>query len=89
MNIPFFHKKGDPVGVHNSYAVTPLGKQKAEEYVLGGSKGEVLGALAENSPSNPKEISESEGVHLSPEQVKKVINVLIRDGYVRPSGKGD
>ena len=65
-----------------NYMLTAKGKVKAEEVSISGPKGEVVMALdASESPSTISEISNA--TRMSPQRVKKIIESLIRDGWVR------
>ena len=65
-----------------NYQLTAKGKIKAEEFSVSGAKGEVIGAL-ENSES-PCTVSEiANTARMSPSKVRQIIQVLIRDGWVR------
>lgn len=81
MSLTRFFKPKKQVGLHQTYGLTPLGKTKAEEFSLAGSRWEVLACLSENGPSSVTEISGE--VRTSPEKVKAMLKGLIRSGYVR------
>jgi len=68
-----------------NYMLTAKGKIKAEEVNVSGSKGEVIMALdASESPSTISELSNA--TRIPPQRVKQVIQVLVRDGWVRKTG---
>ena len=69
------------VGVRQSYGVTSLGKQKAEEFSLSGPRWQVLAYLAESGPSSVAEITKDVG--LSDEKVKLILQGLLQNGYVQ------
>lgn len=79
-----FPSKGSKVGKHTSYGVTPLGKQKAEEFALSGPRLTVLQHIAENAPCSPTEIVRE--CNMSDEKVRHILRSLINEGYVQPSG---
>jgi len=68
-----------------NYMLTAKGKMKAEEVNVSGAKGEVVMALdASDSPSTISELSNM--AKMSPQRVRQVIQVLVRDGWVRKTG---
>ena len=75
------------VGKHQSYGVTTLGKQKAEEFAMSGPRWKVLAHLAEDGPSSMSEIMRE--TNLSDEKVKLILRGLIADGYVISVSQGD
>jgi len=75
------------VGKHQSYGVTTLGKQKAEEFALSGPRWKVLAHLAEDGPSSMSEIMRE--TNLSDEKVKLILKGLMDDGYVIPVSQGE
>ena len=75
------------VGQHQSYGVTPLGKQKAEEFALSGPRLSVLQHIAENAPCSVNEIVRE--CNMNDEKVKHVLRSLMSEGYVQPMAQGD
>ena len=75
------------VGKHQSYGVTTLGKEKAENFDLSGPRWKVLAHLAEEGPSSMSEIMHE--TNLSDEKVKLILRGLIADGYVISVSQGD
>lgn len=69
------------VGVRQSYGVTSLGKQKAEEFSLSGPRWQVLAYLAESGPSSVGEITRE--CSLSDDKAKLILKGLIDNGYVQ------
>lgn len=69
------------LGMRCTYALTPLGKTKAEEFGLDGPSWDVLAYLDENHQSTVAEVSE--GTHYKEDRVKKVLKMLITSGYVK------
>ena len=69
------------LGMRCTYALTPLGKTKAEEFGLNGPSWDVLAYLDENHQSTVAEISE--GTHYKEDRVKEVLKRLIASGYVK------
>lgn len=68
------------------FHLTPLGRQKAEEYG-GDPRSRVLVALETNGASNVEEIANY--AHLRKGQVERILPVLMRGGYVHPIRGGD
>lgn len=65
-----------------NYMLTEKGKTKAEEFNISGAKGEVVMAL-ENSES-PCTIAEiANAARISPNKAKQIVQILMRDGWVR------
>lgn len=64
-----------------SYQLTAIGKVKAEELRVSGPKGEVVAALENSGPCTITEITNE--AKISSESIKRILNVLIRDGWVR------
>lgn len=64
-----------------NYQLTSLGTTKAENFNLAGAKGEVVMALENSAPCTTAELANE--THLSPNRVKHIIEILIRDGWVR------
>ena len=69
------------VGKRQSYNVTALGKQKAEEQALTGPAWKVLAYVAEDGPSSVNEIEKEVG--MENEKVRMVLRSLISNGYVQ------
>jgi len=69
------------LGTRCTYALTPMGKIKAEEFGLNGPSWDVLAYLDENHQSTVAEISE--GTHHKEDRVKEVVRRLIASGYVK------
>lgn len=81
--LPFGHKAVMP---NKPVAITELGKRKAEEMMLEGSKYEILNALNESSPATVNELAEATGVN--PHKVRDTIKGFIKNGYVSPVNTG-
>lgn len=81
MGLTSFFKKSNPVGLHNTYGLTPLGKTKAEEYTLSGVKWQVLAQLNDNGASSISEVATE--MKTNPEKLKSIFKGLIRSGYIR------
>lgn len=75
------------VGAHQSYGVTPLGKQKAEEFALSGPRLKVLQHISENAPCSVTEVEKECG--MNNEKVMVILRTLMNDGYVQPVAQGD
>ncbi len=75
--------KGDKVASHHTYGLTPLGKTKAEEFGMAGTRGEVVSYLNDNGASSINEITSAGEVKASADKIKAVIRGLMREGYVR------
>lgn len=74
-------KPSTRVAMHSNYGVTPLGSVKASEGEMAGSRGKVLDAVYTLSVAEPAEIAQQSGLPI--EQVKKILRVLIKKGYVQ------
>ncbi len=68
------------LGVRCTYALTPLGKAKAEDFGMSGPAWDVLVYLDENHESTVREISE--GTHYKEDRVKEILKRLISSGCV-------
>lgn len=64
-----------------NYQLTPLGKTKAEEFRVTGPRGSVMSMLDDSGPSTIGEIASE--AKMSPERVKRILNSLQADGWVR------
>jgi len=64
-----------------NYQLTSLGKTKAENFNVNGTKGEVVMALDGVGPCTISELSNE--IKMSPTKVRQVMDVLIRDGWAR------
>ena len=82
-NIPrwFGARTRTKVGVRQSYGVTTLGKQKAEEFALSGPRWKVLAYLAEDGPSSVNEVERE--VSMNNEKVKLILKNLLDNGYIQ------
>jgi len=69
------------LGTRCTYALTPLGKTKAEEFAATGPAWDVLAYLDENHQSTIADISE--GTRHKEDRVKEVLKRLISSGYVK------
>jgi len=65
----------------SNYQLTSLGKTKAEQIDISGSKGEVVMALENIGPCTLSELANE--TKMSPVKVKQVMQVLVRDGWAR------
>ena len=65
----------------SNYQLTQLGKTKAEQINISGTRGEVVMALENIGPCTISELASE--IKMSPVQVKQVMQILIRDGWVR------
>lgn len=74
------------VGIHQSYGVTALGKQKAEQFALDGPPWKILAHIAEDGPCSISELEKEVG--MSNDKVKRVLKGLIDDGYVQGVSQG-
>ena len=63
----------------SNYQLTALGKTKAEQINISGSRGEVVMTLENIGPCTLSEIANE--TRMSPAHVKQVMQVLIRDGW--------
>ena len=63
----------------SNYQLTALGKTKAEQIDISGSKGEVVMALENIGPCTISELSNE--TKMSPTKVKQVMQVLVRDSW--------
>ena len=84
MNLSQFFKPKPKVGVHHSYGLTSLGKEKAEKFLVYGVQGNVLSVLEENGTSSVSEIAEE--TRMSTDKIKSILKNLIRSGYVQRVG---
>ena len=64
----------------SNYQLTSLGKTKAEQINIAGTKGEVVMALENIGPCTLAELANE--IKMSSTHVKQVMQVLIRDGWV-------
>lgn len=64
-----------------NYQLTALGKTKAENFNVIGAKGEVVTALENVGPCTVSELANE--IKMSPTRVKQIMQVLVRDGWVR------
>lgn len=64
-----------------NYQLTALGKTKAEDFNVIGTKGEVVMALENVGPCTIAEVANE--IKMSPQKVKIIMQSLIRDGWVR------
>ena len=69
------------LGMRCTYALTPLGKTKAEEFGLDGPAWDVLAYLDENHQSTVSEITD--GTRYKEDRVKGILKRLISSGYVK------
>ena len=69
------------VGKRQSYNVTALGKEKAEQQALTGPAWKVLAYVSEEGPASVNEIEKEVG--MSNEKVRMVLRNLIENGYVQ------
>jgi len=65
----------------SNYQLTQLGKTKAEEINISGARGEVVMALENIGPCTVSELANE--TKMSPTKIKQVLQILIRDGWVR------
>ena len=65
----------------SNYQLTPLGKMKAEQINISGTRGEVVMALENIGPCTISELANE--IKMSPAHVKQAMEILIRDGWAR------
>ena len=65
----------------SNYQLTPLGKMKAEQINISGTRGEVVMALENIGPCTISELANE--IKMSPTHVKQAMEILIRDGWAR------
>lgn len=80
LTIPLFEHSKEPRAKAN-YQLTELGKKKAEDVRLVGTRGDVMSILDTAGACTLSEIAKE--AKLSPERTKRIINSLISDGWVR------
>lgn len=68
-------------------AITPEGKQEAENFASSGPKFDVLATLNERSPLSIGQICHETSLDVS--RMKHILNELVRDGYVRKVQQGE
>ena len=70
-----------------NYQLTALGKTKAEQVNISGTRGEVIMVLENIGPCTLSELSSE--TKMSPVQVKQMVQVLIRDGWAMKVRTGE
>lgn len=65
----------------SNYQLTEIGKRKAEDFNITGTKGEIVIALESIGPCTLSELSNE--TKMSPTRVKMIVQTLMRDGWVR------
>lgn len=84
-NLPHFRFKGRhvPSAIKSGtvFVLTPLGKQKADNFSMDGVKFDVLAIMAESGPCTITEIANDTGE--SDQKTKAIMKALVRSGYVR------
>ena len=81
MNIPHLpFQKQMNVSAHTTFALTPLGRVKAEEF-NNDPRTRVLIALEENGPSNISDISKE--TQISKRKLERVLVVCRKLGFIR------
>jgi len=68
----------------DTVALTATGKSKAENASVAGARYDILAHLSERGPSSVKEIAEE--THLRERQVKHLVKIMIREGFIRKTG---
>jgi len=63
----------------SNYQLTALGKTKAEQINISGTRGEVVMALENIGPCTISELANE--IKMSPAHVKQAIGILVRDGW--------
>ena len=71
----------------SNYQLTPLGKTKAEQINISGTRGEVVMTLENIGPCTISEIASE--ARMTPTHAKEVMQILIRDGWAsKVTGEG-
>ena len=65
----------------SNYQLTHLGKTKAEQINISGTRGEVMMALENIGPCTISELANE--IKMSPTNVKQAMQILVRDGWAR------
>ena len=79
MNIPFVREKSDEKR-HPVFALTPLGKQKADAFAGEGPKLKALCVLSEQGPCTVSEVSRAAGMDY--DKATLIMKQLMREGYI-------
>ena len=79
MTIPFVHEKSEEKK-HPVFALTPLGKQKADAFAGEGPKLKVLCVLSEQGPCTVSEVSRGAG--LDYDKATHIMKQLMKEGFI-------
>ena len=71
----------------SNYQLTQLGKTKAEQINISGTRGEVVMALDNIGPCTIPELANE--TKMSPTMVKQAVAILMRDGWVTKTATGE
>jgi len=77
----FFKRKRVVIRQGTPLVLTPLGKQKTNNFGLEGSKFDVLTTIADEGPCTISEIANRTGHNDS--DVQRIVRSLVQSGYVR------
>ena len=82
-HLPHFKRryKATTIGQYTQLVLTPLGKEKANNFSMDGPKADILSEINTNGPCTRAEIANETG--MSDSRTKRIIIELIRSGYVR------
>lgn len=78
---PIFRKKDKTVMRHAQFALTPLGKSKAEQFTTENPQAMMLDVINDRSPCDIEEIADE--AKMSPSKASLILKTLIAKGYVR------
>lgn len=78
---PIFRRKPKFRIGHAQYALTPLGKQKAEQFSTENPQAVILDIINDKSPCDTEEIAEE--AKTTPTKVNIIVKTLMAKGYIR------
>ncbi len=79
---PIFRRKPKARVGNAQYALTPLGKQKAEQFSTENPQSIILDIINDKSPCDIEEIAEE--AKITPQKASIIVKTLKAKGYVRP-----
>lgn len=74
------------IGQHDRFILSPIGKQKADNFTASGVKHNTMSYMAEEGSVSPAELENE--LQISLPKAKAILMSLLRSQYIKPSGDG-
>jgi len=87
--VPLLHNRARQsitIGQHTRFILTPIGKQKADNFTASGAKYDVMSHMVAEGSASPAELEDELSISLN--KSKAILRHLLNAGYVKMSVEG-